>query len=137
LQIVYESNEINHPGVAFDSIIKPINPDLTYMQPAFERLDQHLQDMPFHAGEIYLQVLTAMIFSDFDFKNTIVFLVNYGRDNDTTAAIAGAILGALVGFENLPENMKEDVLAINKNMLEIDLEKSASDLTEKILLRYE
>jgi hypothetical protein len=137
LQIVYESNEINHPGVAFDSIIKPINPDLTYMQPAFERLDQHLQDMPFHAGEIYLQVLTAMIFSDFDFKNTIVFLVNYGRDNDTTAAIAGAILGALVGFENLPENMKENVLAINKNMLEIDLEKSASDLTEKILLRYE
>jgi hypothetical protein len=117
-------------------MIKPTIPDLTYMQPAFERLDQHLQDMPFHAGEIYLQVLTAMIFSDFDFNNTLVFLVNYGRDNDTTAAIAGAILGALVGFEKLPENMKVQVLEINKNMLEIDLEKSASDLTQKILTRY-
>ena len=136
IQIVYESNKINHPEVAYDSIIKPIHPDLSYMQPAFERLDQHLQDMPFHAGEIYLQVLTAMIFTDFDFKNTIVFLVNYGRDNDTTAAIAGAILGALVGFENLPESMKEKVLDISKNMLEIDLEKSASDLTQKILYRY-
>ncbi|SMD44588.1 ADP-ribosylglycohydrolase [Aquiflexum balticum DSM 16537] len=136
LQIVYESNEINHPGVAYDSIIKPINPDLNYIQPAYERLDKHLQDMPFHAGEIYLQVLTAMIFSDFDFKNTLVFLVNYGRDNDTTAAIAGSILGALVGFENLPVGMKEKVLDINKNMLEIDLEKSAFELTENILRRY-
>lgn len=136
LQIVYESNGINHPGVAYDSIIKPANPDLSYLQPAFERLDLQLQDMPFHAGEIYLQVLTAMIFSDFDFKNTLVFLVNYGRDNDTTAAIAGAILGALVGYEMLPENMKLQVLEINKNVLEIDLEKSASELTRHILSRY-
>jgi ADP-ribosylglycohydrolase len=102
------------------------------MQKAFELLDQHLQDMPFHAGEIHLQVLTAMLFSDFEYMKTLQFLVNYGRDNDTTAAIAGGILGAFVGFKNLPED-KQKVIKVSKNQLDTDLELLAQKLTKKII----
>jgi ADP-ribosylglycohydrolase len=107
-----------------------------YLQPAFDQLDQHLQDMPFHAGEIHLQVLTAMIFADFDFEKTLIFLVNYGRDNDTTAAIAGGILGAYYGFDRLPKQMKNQVLEVNKKELDIDLVELADNMTENLLRRY-
>ncbi|MCP9770181.1 ADP-ribosylglycohydrolase family protein [Lacihabitans sp. LS3-19] len=106
--------------------------DKDQMQKAFELLDQNLQDMPFHAGEIHLQVLTAMLFSDFDYIKTMQFLVNYGRDNDTTAAIAGGILGAFVGFEKLPAD-KEKVIEVSKNQLDTDLELLAQKLTKKII----
>jgi hypothetical protein len=110
--------------------------DESNLNPLFLKLDKHLQDMPFHAGEIYLQLLTAMIVADFDFEKTLSFLVNYGRDNDTTAAIAGGILGAFYGFDKLPDSMKRQVLTVNKNELNIDLEKAALDFQQKIMSRY-
>jgi hypothetical protein len=106
------------------------SPALAY---AFKELDQKQQDMPFHAGEIYIQALTAMIYSDFDFMNSLIFLVNYGRDNDTTAALVGGILGAKVGFENLPNKEKEQVLRVNKEILGIDLEEKAKALTSQMV----
>ena len=96
---------------------------------AFSQLDQRQQDMPFHAGEIYLQAITAMLFADFDFQNTLIFLVNYGRDNDTTAALAGGILGAWYGFEKLPKSEREKVLEVNQEELGIDLESLARELS--------
>jgi ADP-ribosylglycohydrolase len=102
------------------------------MQKAFELLDQNLQDMPFHAGEIHLQILTAILFSDFDFTKTMQFLVNYGRDNDTTAAIAGGILGGFVGFKNLSSD-KSRVISVSKEKLDTDLESLARRLTQKII----
>jgi hypothetical protein len=107
------------------------------LQPAFVLLDRHLQDMPFHAGEIYLQVLTGMLVADFDFEKTLQFLVNYGRDNDTTAAIAGAILGAKTGFKDLPQDMKIQVVKVNKEQLGIDLEELANQLHKKIMAQYQ
>ena len=76
------------------------------------------------------------MFCDFDFEKTMAFLVNLGRDNDTTSAIAGGILGAYWGADHLPEKMKRQVLTVNKEKLGTDLEKLAKDLTEKILKRY-
>ena len=105
-------------------------------QKAFEMLDGHLQDMPFHAGEIHLQVITAMLFSDFYFTNTMTFLVNYGRDNDTTAAVAGGILGAYYGFEKLPIDMREKVMKVGKEELEIDMEKLSMDMAKKVISFY-
>ncbi|MEP7266233.1 MAG: ADP-ribosylglycohydrolase family protein [Saprospiraceae bacterium] len=102
------------------------------LEAAFHLLDKHQQDMPFHAGEIYLQVMTAMIFTDFDFQKTMEFLVNYGRDNDTTSAIAGGILGALHGYKNLPSD-KSKIIDVNKNQLHINLESLAQELTKKII----
>lgn len=138
LQIVHEANAVNDSTNTSEEqkISKAKNWSPEYLQPAFERLDSHLQDMPFHAGEIHLQVLTAMIFADFDFEKTLVFLVNYGRDNDTTAAIAGGILGAYYGFDRLPEKMKIQVLEVNKRELDIDLVELADKMGENLLRRY-
>ncbi len=100
---------------------------------AYAELDLKLQDMPFHAGEIYLQAITAMIYTDFDFSRSLTFLVNYGRDNDTTAALVGGILGAWYGFEKLPTAEREKVLKVNREDLDTDLEKLAAELTSHIL----
>ncbi|WP_339706493.1 ADP-ribosylglycohydrolase family protein [Algoriphagus aquimarinus] len=116
-----------------DSLGNQLHPDSKALQFAFAQLDGRLQDMPFHAGEIWLQTLTAMIYSDFDFMGTLAFLVNYGRDNDTTAAVAGGILGAYYGFENLPKLEREKVLRVNKELLGTDLEQIANELTRHML----
>jgi ADP-ribosylglycohydrolase len=117
---------------------KHLNVDALYlsqMYEAFRLLDEKNQDMPFHAGEIHLQVLTAMIFSDFDFEKTMAFLVNLGRDNDTTSAVAGGILGAFYGYEKLPKVMKTKVMKVGKEQLSIDFEDIARKLTKKIIER--
>jgi len=94
-------------------------------------LDQANEDLAFHPGEIYLITLTSMMFCEFDFEKSMAFIVNYGRDNDTVAAIAGAILGAYWGADKLPQEMSEKVLSVNKEELDIDLEALAGLLTEK------
>ena len=103
------------------------------MQKAYMLLDERNQDAPPHAKEILLVTLTGMLFSDFDFTSCIEFITNYGRDNDTSGAVAGAILGAHHGFGNLPGKLKNQVIETNKNHLGIDLEKLAEDLVEGIL----
>jgi len=97
---------------------------------AFDMLDQANEDVAFHPGEIYLITLTALMFCEFDFEKSMTFIVNYGRDNDTVAAIAGAILGAYWGTEKLPVKMSEQVIQINRNELGIDLEELANQMTD-------
>lgn len=116
-----------------DSLGNRSDPNSRALEFAYSQLDQRLQDMPFHAGEIWLQTLTAMIYSDFDFMGTLTFLTNYGRDNDTTAAIAGGILGAYYGFEKLPKLEREKVLQVNRELLGIDLRQTAEKMTAHML----
>ena len=115
-------------------IVKQSKDDtLDPLKKAFKLLDDNQQDMPFHAGEIHLQVLVAMLYSDFDFMKTMQFLVNYGRDNDTTAAVAGGILGAFHGFDRLPASDRQRVIDVSKSELGIDLKELAQQLTQKII----
>ncbi len=114
------------------------DPDKIYLlkqETAFKLLHEQNEKLPFHAGELMLQILTSFLFTDFDFQKSIAFLVNNARDNDTNSAIAGSILGAMVGFEKLPVKMRNQVLEVNKNKLGIDLEKMANELTDKVLER--
>ncbi|PZX55494.1 ADP-ribosylglycohydrolase [Algoriphagus ratkowskyi] len=135
-QTIFErASWISAEAAKQDSLGNQLQSDGKALQFAFEQLDQRLQDMPFHAGEIWLQTLTAMIYSDFDFMGTMTFLVNYGRDNDTTAAIAGGILGAFYGFDQLPQLEREQILRVNKELLGIDLELVANDLTAHMIAR--
>ena len=106
---------------------------LAKMQKAFELLEDRNQDVPFHSGEIHLINLTALLFSNFDFRKAMEFVINYGRDNDTVAAVTGAILGAHYGYNDLPEDMKKPVLQTNKERLGIDLEELAEKLTKEII----
>jgi hypothetical protein len=106
---------------------------LSQLQKAFEMLDERNQDVPFHAGEIHLINLTALIFTDFNFRKAMEFVINYGRDNDTVAAITGTILGALHGYNGLPADMRLAVLETNREKLGIDLEDIAVQLTDLMI----
>ncbi len=100
----------------------------TRMIAAYKALDERNQHSPAHAQEILLISLVAMLYADFDFQLALAFLTNYGRDNDTTGAVVGAILGAYHGFNALPKSMKAQVLITNKEKLGIDLEHLARTL---------
>ncbi|WP_026952643.1 ADP-ribosylglycohydrolase family protein [Algoriphagus mannitolivorans] len=132
-RILKDALWINEEAKKQDSISPYLDSKSKALAYAFSLLDQKQQDMPFHAGEIYIQSLTAMIYADFDFKNSLIFLVNYGRDNDTTAALVGGILGAWYGFEKLPEKERIQVLKVSKEVLGIDLEEKARQLTTHLL----
>ena len=69
-----------------------------------------------------------------DFPKALAFVVNWGRDNDTTAAVTGAVLGAYLGAEKLPADWVAQSLEKNKG-LGIDLEALADRLTTAILQR--
>ncbi len=89
--------------------------------------------MPFHAGEIHMINLAALIFGEFDFQRSLEFVINYGRDNDTVGAVTGSILGAYYGKSRLPVDMVKAVLQTNKEKLAIDLEKWAENLTDMMI----
>ncbi|MEM7682766.1 MAG: ADP-ribosylglycohydrolase family protein [Planctomycetota bacterium] len=93
----------------------PDDPDAQTRQ-AYDALDRLKRHIGFHAGEIHLVNLSAMLFSDGDFESAMRFVVNYGRDNDTTAAVTGAILGAMHGADALPQRWVAPVLEQNRAM---------------------
>lgn len=101
---------------------------------AYRLLDERQQRMPFHAGEIHLVNLTALLFAQFDFTRALEFVVNYGRDNDTTAAVTGAILGAHRGAAALPEAWASRALERNR-ALGLDLEAMADRMVTAIRAR--
>lgn len=103
------------------------------MQQLFDALDAKNEDMAFHPGEVHQINLTALLFTNFDFQKSMEFVINYGRDNDTVAAITGAILGSMYGFDKLPKSSAQTVLIVNKEQLGIDLELMADQLTEFLI----
>ena len=99
----------------------------------YQFLEKDEKAIAFHAGEIWQILITGMQFGHGDFEKTLQFIVNYGRDNDTVAAVAGMILGAKEGYSNLPDDQKKKVLQVNKENLGIDLEALAQELTAQII----
>ncbi|MEL6842247.1 MAG: ADP-ribosylglycohydrolase family protein, partial [Bacteroidota bacterium] len=99
---------------------------------AYEQMEQHLQRYPFHPSEIHLINLVGLMLFDFEFQATMEFVINFGRDNDTTGAVTGAILGAYHGVEALPEGLVQKVLETNR-LMGIDLESLAQRLTNSML----
>jgi len=85
-------------------------------------LEKRQKAIAFHAGEIWDISYASLLFGGGDFQKTMAFVVNYGRDNDTVAAIVGTILGAYLGFDALPENLKNEALIVNREVMGIDLE---------------
>ncbi len=93
-------------------------------------LEKDKKAIAFHAGEIWQILVTALQFGHGDFEKTLQFIVNYGRDNDTVAAVAGMILGAKDGFSKLPVGLRTEVLRVNKEVIGIDLEVLAREMAE-------
>lgn len=91
-------------------------------------LEKHEKATAFHAGEIWQILITALEFGQGDFEKTMQFVVNYGRDNDTVAAVAGMILGAKDGYSNLPVSLRTEVVKVSKENMGIDLEALAEEM---------
>ena len=91
-------------------------------------LEEDQEAIPFHAGEIWEILIAGLEYGQGEFMKTLGFIVNYGRDNDTVAAVAGMIVGAEVGFEGLPEKEREQVLQASREVIGIDLESLAREV---------
>jgi len=96
----------------------------------FEELEKRQKAIPFHAGEIWQILVTGLLYGAGDFEKTMTFIVNYGRDNDTVAAVAGMILGAALGYDQLPDDWKTQTIEVSKEVMGLDLEM----LAKKILV---
>lgn len=94
----------------------------------YSLLEKDQEAIPFHAGEIWEILIAGLQFGEGDFLKTMAFIVNYGRDNDTVAAVAGMIAGAQVGFEGLPEKEREQILEVSRDLMGIDLEELAREV---------
>lgn len=95
---------------------------------AYRLLEEAQQEIAFHAGEIYLIVLTGLQYGRGDFATTMEFITNFGRDNDTAAALAGMMLGAQLGYAALPPALTAAVEQTNREQLGIDLQALARQL---------
>ena len=104
--------------------------DLLWMQQEYiyHLLQEDQKAIPFHAGEIWEILVAGLEFGQGDFMKTLAFIVNYGRDNDTVAAVAGMIVGAQVGFAGLPEKERQEVLQVSRDLTGIDLESLAREV---------
>jgi ADP-ribosylglycohydrolase len=96
----------------------------------YKLLEKDERSIAFHSAEIWQILVTALEFGKGDFEKTMHFIVNYGRDNDTVAAVAGMILGAKLGFKELPKELRETILSVNKENLGIDLEALAKEMVQ-------
>jgi hypothetical protein len=101
------------------------------LQSIYQGLEREEKAIPFHAGEIWQILYAGLTYGDGDFRKTMAFIVNAGRDNDTVAAIAGMILGAQLGYKALPDELKQQSLKINKAVLGIDLEALAGSVAQE------
>lgn len=61
--------------------------------------------------------VSAVLFGKGDFAQTLLFAVNLGRDADTIAAMAGAIIGGVVGYTAIPSHWRESLIAVEGSCL--------------------
>ncbi len=133
-EIVYKARQLKEEdveaGLKLPRNFKGTKLDFAQLTRAYELMDDRLQTIPFHAGEIHFINLMALEYSGGDFQKAMEFVVNYGRDNDTVAAITGAILGAYCGYDGLPKGLAEKSLKATKEIVGIDLEDLARRTTD-------
>lgn len=53
--------------------------------------------------------ILALLYGQGDFSSTLMIAVNSGYDTDCTAATAGAILGLIIGADNIPDFWKQKI----------------------------
>ncbi|MEU4481005.1 ADP-ribosylglycohydrolase family protein [Micromonospora sp. NPDC023966] len=88
-----------------------------------------------HAIEELPIALGMVIVARGNYTDAVLGAVNYGRDSDSIATMAGAICGALHGIEAIPEewrdvvgrNSRLDLTATGRSMAEIAVEIRAKD----------
>ena len=85
------------------------------------------------APEAISLAISAVAYGAGDFVSTVRFAVNCGRDADTIAAMAGAIAGAYVGFEAIPEHWRSAVTEVKGSCLAFTRGMSPISLAEELI----
>jgi ADP-ribosylglycohydrolase len=80
------------------------------------------------AGQSVAVALGMLVAADGDFRGAVLGAVNYGRDNDSYATIAGAVAGALHGVDAIPAAWGEAVVAANPEPRLLDLGRRLADV---------
>jgi ADP-ribosylglycohydrolase len=131
--MVIEAKAQSSPIIEIEAPATFIGSELEWsqLQHIYNALEGDQRAIAFHAGEIFQILIAGLYYGEGDFIKTMQFIVNYGRDNDTVAAVAGIILGTKDGFSNLPVDIRDEVLRVNRELIGIDLELLAKQIMEK------
>ncbi|MGH3358459.1 MAG: ADP-ribosylglycohydrolase family protein [Nocardioidaceae bacterium] len=111
----------------------------TAAREAVARLAVHRYYWADLAPEAVSLAFVAVLAGGGDFKETVLNAVNLGRDADTIAAMAGAVIGASTGIETVPEEWLQAVaiapgicLATTKGMHPMDVADQLCDLSKEL-----
>jgi ADP-ribosylglycohydrolase len=85
------------------------------------------------APEAVALTFAAIKHGEGDFLKTLLFAVNLGRDADTIAAMAGSILGAIVGIGALPEHWVDSVQKVEGTCLAFTKGINPVDMAEELV----
>ena len=93
-------------------------------------------DVVMNGGFVY----SALLAGDGNFEKTILLAVNCAQDADCTAATAGAVIGALIGQQQIPKRWKEvinDKIVVGSYINCDKLPQSVEELTVRVKDLYE
>ena len=85
------------------------------------------------APEAVSLAMSAVLYGDGDFVKTLLFAVNLGRDADTIAAMAGAVVGAMTGYESIPQNWRNAIQSVKGSCLEFAAGLNPVEVAEKLV----
>ncbi|MBC7462913.1 MAG: ADP-ribosylglycohydrolase family protein [Actinobacteria bacterium] len=85
------------------------------------------------APEAVSLALAAVLYGAGDFVKTLLFAVNLGRDADTIAAMAGAVGGALVGYEAIPDSWRRAIVSVKGSCLEFAAGLNPVEVAEQLV----
>ncbi len=109
-------------------------PTIRDWREARAHVDQRFEGMhPVHTNNNACLTVFGLSLGRGDFTKTISITVAMGLDNDCTAATAGSILGAILGFRNLPPHWWKPFRGKMRTYLKGHQELSVSDLVTRFL----
>jgi ADP-ribosylglycohydrolase len=85
------------------------------------------------APEAVALAMAAVLYGNGDYARTLLFAVNLGRDADTIAAMAGAVAGAIAGYESIPANWKGAITSVGGTCLEFAKGLNPYEMAESLL----
>jgi len=93
--------------------------------------EYHYADLAPEAASL---ALAAVMYGEGDFVKTVRFAVNMGRDADTIAAMAGAVSGAIVGYEEIPDHWRDSVQTVQGTCLAFTKGQNPVALADELVL---
>lgn len=86
------------------------------------------------AGQTLAVAVAMLVAADGDFSQSVIGAVNYGRDCDSYATVAGAIAGALGGVDAIPPEWVNTVLAVNPRP---NIKEVSKQITEIVVAHHQ